>query len=145
VIERYRRSAFLDVELKVDGIGQKLARALETGDPGPGLVVSSFLPEVLVSVHDTNLSLPLGLICETHEQLQRWRELPIAFVIPHYRLLTPDRLAEFHSEGKRALVWTVNDTRSMKRFAAMGVDGIISDETQLLVQTLARQNSLPQL
>jgi glycerophosphoryl diester phosphodiesterase len=39
--------------------------------------------------------------------------------------------------GLRILIWTVNDGESMLRFANWGVDGIISDETELLVRTLA--------
>jgi len=34
------------------------------------------------------------------------------------------------------VTWTVNDPRQMLRAAEMGVDAIISDDTQLLVRTL---------
>jgi glycerophosphoryl diester phosphodiesterase len=34
------------------------------------------------------------------------------------------------------VTWTVNDPRQMVRIADMGVDAIISDDTQLLVNTL---------
>ena len=36
----------------------------------------------------------------------------------------------------RIFVWTVNDPEAMLRLAAWGVDGIISDDTELLVRTL---------
>jgi glycerophosphoryl diester phosphodiesterase len=36
------------------------------------------------------------------------------------------------------VTWTVNDPRHMRRAAAMGVDGIISDDTKLLVETLSK-------
>jgi glycerophosphoryl diester phosphodiesterase len=39
--------------------------------------------------------------------------------------------------GKRVLVWTVNASADMKRFAESDVDGIISDKTSLLCRTLA--------
>jgi glycerophosphoryl diester phosphodiesterase len=38
--------------------------------------------------------------------------------------------------GLRIFVWTVNDPQAMRRLAAWGVDGIISDETELMVGTL---------
>jgi glycerophosphoryl diester phosphodiesterase len=34
------------------------------------------------------------------------------------------------------ITWTVNDPQQMRRIAEMGVDGIISDDTKLLVKTL---------
>ena len=43
--------------------------------------------------------------------------------------------------GKKIIVWTVNDAAAMQQFAEWGVDGIISDETKLLVQTLATDRS----
>ena len=38
--------------------------------------------------------------------------------------------------GKKVLVWTVNSRAEMQRLQALGVDGIISDETRLLAETL---------
>ena len=38
--------------------------------------------------------------------------------------------------GKKLLVWTVNDEMEMRRFAGLGVDGIISDDTRLLVRAV---------
>jgi glycerophosphoryl diester phosphodiesterase len=34
------------------------------------------------------------------------------------------------------ITWTINDARTMRLAAQMGVDGIISDDTKLLVKTL---------
>jgi glycerophosphoryl diester phosphodiesterase len=43
---------------------------------------------------------------------------------------------EVHGAGLRILVWTVNDPEDMQRLADWAVDGIISDDTQLLVRSL---------
>jgi len=42
-----------------------------------------------------------------------------------------------HAAGKTAITWTVNDPRMMLSAAKMGVDGIISDDTKLLVKTFS--------
>jgi glycerophosphoryl diester phosphodiesterase len=39
-------------------------------------------------------------------------------------------------EKKKVLVWTVNNRVQMKKFADWSVDGIISDETRMLGETL---------
>jgi glycerophosphoryl diester phosphodiesterase len=51
-------------------------------------------------------------------------------------LVTPKLLDELHAAGKTVVTWTVNDSLQMRRFATMGVDGIISDDTKLLMETL---------
>src|SRR5579863_7420479 len=86
ILIRYQRSAFLDIELKVPGLETITADLLREFTPARGFVVSSFLPEVLQTIHGLDATLPLGLICETRVQLSRWRELPVEFVIPHFAL-----------------------------------------------------------
>jgi glycerophosphoryl diester phosphodiesterase len=44
---------------------------------------------------------------------------------------------EAHSAGRKLFTWTVNDRKEMLRLADWGVDGIISDDTELLAQTFA--------
>ena len=79
---------------------------------------------------------PVGIICQKAGQLMQWRSLPVDYVIVHYSLLTSKLVRVIHAAGRKILVWTVNDTKSMQRFAGWGVDGIISDDTQLLAKTL---------
>jgi len=57
-------------------------------------------------------------------------------VIPHHKLTTESLLYELMSAGKKILVWTVNDPKVALRFRDLPVDGIITDETELLCRTL---------
>ena len=72
VLTRYQRTAFLDIELKVPGLETITADLLRKLAPARGFVVSSFLPEVLQTIHLVDAAIPLGLICETRIQLSRW-------------------------------------------------------------------------
>ena len=141
VLSRYRASAFLDVELKVTGLADPLISALQSSSRGPGLVVTSFLDAALYEVNRADSSLRLGLICETHAQLEVWRELPVLYVMAHHGLVTRELVATLTAAGKQVMVWTVNQAEAMRRFADLGVAGIISDETELLVKTLGRRTS----
>jgi glycerophosphoryl diester phosphodiesterase len=139
VVQRYQDSAFLDIELKVAGLERLTAELLQKFPPRLGVVVSSFLPEVIQAVQAEDSSIPLGLICEHKAELRYWPELPVAYVIAHYELLEmsgQDIIAQIQSAGKKVMVWTVNDARAMRRYRQMGVDGIISDKTKLLSETL---------
>jgi glycerophosphoryl diester phosphodiesterase len=136
VLARYQESAFLDVELKVSGLEKIIASLLKKYPPRRGFVVSSFLPEMLQTIHDQDAEIPLGLICETEAQLLCWSKIPVEYLIPHYKLVDQTLLDALRDAGKKILVWTVNATADMRRFAESGVDGIISDDTGLLCRTL---------
>ena len=141
VLKRYRTRGFLDIELKVAGIEPRLLQLLARRRPKKGFVISSFLPSVLSKLRRLDTRIPLGLICENTRQLQLWRDLPIDTVIAHQSLVTRSLLKDVHTAGKTLLAWTVNRKANMVRLADMGVDGIISDRTDLLAQTLAPRAS----
>ena len=136
VLRRYGNSAFVDIELKVDGLEAIVVDILREKAPRTGYVVSSFLPGVIESVHKLDSKIPLGLICETEEQLTRWPGLPVQYAVMHHNLARPKVLGELRKAGKRTVIWTVNRTQEMRAMAQLGVDGIISDNPRLLVRTL---------
>lgn len=136
VLRRYAERAFLDIELKVEDLESKVLTALHEYPPQHGYVVSSFLPQVVMEMEARSASVSIGIICENPSQLSRWPELPADYVIPHHSLVNEELVRKIQRAGRKLLVWTVNDQEAMRRFAHYGVDGIISDDTQLLVSTL---------
>ena len=136
VLKRYRRSAFLDIELKVAGLEKQVAELLRRYRIRRGYVVSSFLPGVLRNLHIEDPYMPLGLICETRRQLGRWQELPVEYLIVRYSIASQKLIREIHDAGKKIFVWTVNDKAIARKFADWGVDGIISDDTRMLKRSL---------
>jgi glycerophosphoryl diester phosphodiesterase len=136
VLASFAKRAFLDIELKAPGLSSEVLLALRQYPPERGYVVSSFRPEVLLDLNLRNDTIPLGIICDDQKQLQRWRELPVQYLMPQYSLINAELVQEIHDAGKMLFAWTVNDRRQMLRLADWRVDGIISDETELLVQTL---------
>jgi len=136
VIQRYGERAFLNIELKVKDLESKVLTALGEFPPRQGYVVSSFIPDVVMELEARSSSVSIGIICETSGQLARWRELPVDDVIPHQALVNRSLVEEIQHAGLRVFVWTVNDKEAMLRLADLGVDGIISDDTELLVRTL---------
>jgi glycerophosphoryl diester phosphodiesterase len=139
ILDRYARTAFLNIEVKVRGIEDLVARAVKHTRPHH-YFISSFLPGVIRRLHLLDHSLVLGTLAQTSWQLRRWRRLPVRYVVPHYRLLSRRLVEKLHGAGKIVVTWTVNDRKRMLRLAAMGVDGIISDDTKALVETLGGTN-----
>ena len=136
VVSRYQERAFLDIELKVRGLEKITLELLRNYPPKRGFVISSFLPEVLVALRENDQRVPLGVICETRDELHRWRELPVEYVIPNHKLATESLIRELKKQRKKILIWTVNRRVQMDRFRNLGVDGIISDDTKLLRRSM---------
>lgn len=136
VVERYQSTAFLDIELKVNGLEKITCALLRNSPPARGHVVSSFLPGVLESLRAIDRKMPLGLICESARQLSRFHDLQADYGIFHRRLVRQDLVQEMKADAKKLFVWTVNSAADMKRFARWGVDGIVSDDPRALSLTL---------
>ena len=140
VIDRFAGRAYLDIELKVKGLEQQVAAVLTRSVDYKSLIVSSFLPEVLLAVRRALPEIKLGFIADKSTELSRWKELPCDVVIAHQRLATQHLIEQAHDAGKRIFVWTVNQREQMLRFASMGVDGLISDDTELLGRVFGCRN-----
>ncbi len=136
VLRLFGSRAFLDVELKVGGLEADVVTLLQQHPPQKGYVVSSFLPEVITTIHNLGPSIPLGFLCEKQDEICHWRELPVAWLIPNAALAGQGLIREVQAVGKKTMVWTVNRVERMRELTALDVDAIISDETELLVMSL---------
>jgi glycerophosphoryl diester phosphodiesterase len=136
VIKRYASKAFLDIELKVAGLEEVTLQAIAAAPPKHGYLVSSFLPEVLHRMYELDPHSRLALICQNRRQLGKWRRVPCNAVIARVNLVNEKLRAATKEAGKQLMVWTVNDADEMLRFAELGVDAIISDDTRLLTDVL---------
>jgi glycerophosphoryl diester phosphodiesterase len=141
VLARYEHTAFLDIELKVPGLEAVTTKLLETFRPAHGFVVSSFLPEALGRIKQLDATIPLGLLCETSAELQRWPQMPVEYVIVHHKLLGLGLIRQITDKNKKVFVWTVNAPAQMRRFAAWGVDGIISDYPDRITKVLQSESN----
>jgi glycerophosphoryl diester phosphodiesterase len=57
----------------------------------------------------------------------------------HHALCSPTAVATAHRLGAPVLAWTVNDPATVRRLAAIGVDGIVSDNPGMALATLLAQ------
>jgi glycerophosphoryl diester phosphodiesterase len=135
MLQRYGQRAFLDIELKVPALESKVLDSLRECRIEEDYVVSSFLLEVVKELKTRSAKVQTGFICDKPAYLAAWRESAAEYVIPKHSLVTRKLVEEVHSAGKKLLAWTVNDSKTMLRLADWKVDGIISDDTQLLVTT----------
>lgn len=135
VLQVFGSSAFLDIELKTPGNEASVIAAMHAHPPQNGYIVSAFYPEILTSLQRLDASLPLGFICDREKAMAAWREMPVHVFLPHESYVQPSLIDEVHARGQQIMTWTVNDASRMRELAEWGIDGIISDDPQLLYQT----------
>jgi len=56
-----------------------------------------------------------------------------------WQVLTPDFIASAHRRNLQVHAWTINDVETMKRLIAIGVDGIMTDYPDRLLEVLGRK------
>ncbi|HEY8879408.1 MAG TPA: glycerophosphodiester phosphodiesterase [Roseateles sp.] len=97
-------------------------------------LLSSFKPESLAAARDSEPALPRGLLLD--KLWDGWPEaaesLGVVAVITNYRLMDRALIEHLHGEGRRALVYTVNNIEIADRLIADGIDGIITDAVDRL-------------
>jgi glycerophosphoryl diester phosphodiesterase len=138
----------INVELKHDRSAKRgLAAAVVALIAAHGLrqrvIVSSFQFSNLRRVRALDPALPIGLLYVSAAfgaRLVRWLTHSLHAEAHHPSLhgLRPEHLAGYHRDGVRVNTWTVNDPEEMRRLAAAGVDGLITDDPALAVETLRR-------
>lgn len=126
----------LDLEIKPtpgqeEATGRAVAlavRALWAGAAVPPLL-SSFRPEALQAAQAAAPELPRALLLQT--LWSGWEEVAQALdckaVITDHALMDAELLHGLHAQGRRVLVYTVNDAGEAQRLLALGVDGLITD------------------
>lgn len=126
----------LDLEIKPtpgteEATGQAVAlavRELWAGAEVPPLL-TSFRPDALRAARDAAPELPRGLLLD-----QLWsgwagvaQALDCVAVVTNHRLMDEALIAQVHGEGRRAMVYTVNEPADAQRLLALGIDGIVTD------------------
>lgn len=55
---------------------------------------------------------------------------------PYFKMLNKRKVDKIHSRGQKIITWTVNEKEDMKRMIEMGVDGIITNYPDRLIELL---------
>ncbi len=106
------------------------------------VIISSFNPITLIKMRWADPKIALGLLYYQPLPLflrQAWFT-PIMqpeALHPHYSLVDEALVSWAHNRGCAVNVWTVNDLAEAKRLADLGVDAIITDVPDQLLQTLS--------
>lgn len=133
-LKAFGRRAFLDIELKSPGFEEEALGLMQRHCDLTRTILSAFQPQTLLKVRQIAPDLPLGYIYNRTQEEESRHNCPIEYVIPQFRLASRDLINEVHGEGLKVFAWTVNDAQEATRLMDLGIDGLISDYPEMLVQ-----------
>lgn len=132
-----------DMSWRSRGVEAKVAALIRRYDLLDRVIISSFNPLALRRSKQLEPRLACGLLYSPAEPIflrQAWFAALIPGLNarhPHHSLATAERVRNYHARGQRVNVWTVNDAATCRTMVAVGVDGLIGDDPQLIHQALA--------
>lgn len=141
VLRRYRRRAWLDLEIKAPAVADHLPSLLRRYPPERGFVISSFELPVLTRLARLDSSLPLCWNLRrpcSLRKLRPARTAGIGWIAPHQTGCTAWYVRRLREQGWQVLVWTVNRPAKMRLLARAGAAALVSDDPYRLAEIFGR-------
>lgn len=145
VFEAVGQQLIVNVEIKsmdietTDGVEQVVADCIRRHNMVDRVIVSSFNPHTLIRFRQIAPEIAIGFLhmasagMPTAEVMAR--HAYEAFH-PYYQDITPELVAQTHAAGRVLNTWTVNDPDDALRLRDWGVDCVITDNPDIILQAL---------
>ena len=120
------------------GIEHAVVAALRDLNASARVVILSFDPSTLDSVHRLDGTMMTGFLCEhpSNDLIERAVRIGARQLAPRGDLITPALVDKAHHAGLQVVAWTINEPEQMHRLIDAGVDGIMTDYPDRLVRVL---------
>lgn len=104
------------------------------------VIIQSFDHRSLLAIRQINDSIQLAALTSRYiPDLEELSQQGIMIWSPNYRGLNQDLVEEAHELGLRVIPWTVNDNEDMAVLIEVGVDGIITDYPDRLMEIVTEK------
>jgi glycerophosphoryl diester phosphodiesterase len=138
----------VNVEIKSPRLGRAgdlvaaTARVIKASGRADRVLVSSFDPVALVQLHAHLPEVAAAYLFHEEQSLalrKGWagRWVGASLLHPQHTLVTAASLKRWRRAGLAINVWTVNDPAELRRLAALGVDGVFTDDPAAALAVLA--------
>ncbi|MCD3363325.1 glycerophosphodiester phosphodiesterase, partial [Clostridium botulinum D/C] len=128
----------LNIEIKANenekDIVKNVVKIIEKENFIESCVVTSLDYDTLQKVKKLNPRIKIGYIIYLAKG--NVEKLNTDFYSVEESLVSEDLISKAHSMGREVHVWTVNNECNMDKFIELGVDNIITDESEILIQRL---------
>ncbi|MFK7980585.1 MAG: glycerophosphodiester phosphodiesterase family protein [Saprospiraceae bacterium] len=99
--------------------------------------IQSFDTRSLLAVNELDKTIMTAYLIENinpfAENMEKLDFIPTIYS-PYFQLVTDTLVQQVHTKGMDLIPWTINKVEDMKRMKALGVDGIITDYPNLVVE-----------
>ncbi|MFX0144701.1 MAG: glycerophosphodiester phosphodiesterase, partial [Candidatus Hodarchaeota archaeon] len=137
----------LQCEVKASNFSKDLVELLEQENLIETSIISSFLFKELLELQKLNSNIKLALLIppevySPHNLLkycQKAIKSNFYAVHPYFESINKEFVKSIHEYDMLVNVWTVNEESEIKKVLEMGVDGIISDNIQLVKNLLNKR------
>lgn len=146
VFEAVGKKLFINVEIKVeapdtDGLEQAVADKIARFGLQQHVIVSSFDLPVLGRFRPFMPDVPVGFLhsgVPKEMEKSKLHDLRFEAAHPHHALIDNAYMDWAKGNGYRVNTWTVNDPARAFELRNLGVDGIISDNPDVILKALGR-------
>jgi glycerophosphoryl diester phosphodiesterase len=140
LIKLARGKIGLQCEVKAPNFSKQLIELLIRGNVINNSIVSSFMFNELIELQKISSNLKLALLIPPEfgsprrllKYCQKAINANFYAVHPHYESINKAIVKLIHDHKKLVNVWTVNEESDIIKMLDLGVDGIISDDIQLV-------------
>ncbi len=138
VLDAFRDKLAFDIEIKVEGIEEKVLRIIKDKECEEKVMITSFLPSVLITINKINKDIKLGILFSALDK-KIWsltEKIGAYALVPHYKIVSPDFISMSHRNNLKVFPWTVNEKTDMIKLLEIGIDGLITDDPCLFSKIL---------
>ena len=120
------------------GVEHAVVAALQDQGASARVVILSFDPHALDSIFRLDTTMMTGLLCEhpSNDLVERTVRAGARQLVARGDLVTAAVVEKAHRAGLQVVTWTINEPEQMRRLIADGVEGIITDYPDRLLQLL---------
>jgi glycerophosphoryl diester phosphodiesterase len=120
------------------GIEHVVVATLRDYNAGARVVILSFDPATLDTIHRLDSTMMTGFLCEhpAGDLVERTVRAGARQLVARGDLITTAVIDKAHRAGLQVVVWTINEVEQMRQLIATGVDGIITDYPDRLLGLL---------
>lgn len=133
----------LNIEIKVGfplypGIEKKVLDMIIEEDILDRVIISSFNHYSLALLRDLNKEVKIAplYVSALYKPYNYAKSLGANIIHPNYKVINKDVIEECHENGVKVNMYTINDLELAKNLMAIGADGIMTDNPELMVNNL---------